>query len=64
MEKPRYHDLPRDRMRLRHKPKPLLTSSFTAKLLALCLLVLLGVLLYDHVDGEQSHAPLGRLHRS
>ena len=47
MEKPRYHDLPRDRMRLRHKPKPLLTSYFNAKLLALFLVVFLGVLLIN-----------------
>ena len=64
MGKHDYHDLRRDRTRLPHKPKRLLTSSFAAKALALCLIVFLGVLLLDHPRGQPVFARLSGLHRS
>lgn len=64
MEKQHYHDLHRDDMRLPYEPKPLLTGSFAAKVVALCLIAFLGVLRFDHHDGHQLYARLSGLHRS
>lgn len=45
MTKPRYHDLPRDRMRASRMPQRRSIGAFVAKFLVLCLLIFIGAAL-------------------